>query len=158
MNIDPDKTIGAYAIIQENDGGVWVEVMNMKQITAAWQMGRAGGASKAHKGFKDEMACKTVINRALKVAVGSSDDADMFEDTELEDSPYAASVKHNIAENANNAAGGSAIGFEDEGEVQAPEVLPESTPAAPEAPRTAEVVPAVQPIEQPSSEQKKRPF
>jgi recombination protein RecT len=112
-NIDPENTTGAYAIITENNGNVWCEIMNMKQIKAAWEMGQAKGNSKAHQGFKDEMACKTVINRALKIAVGSSDDADLFDEEVLTDNRFTASVKQEIADNANGAANREAIGFDD---------------------------------------------
>lgn len=116
-NIDPENTVGAYAIVTENDGKSWVEVMNMKQINAAWSMGMAKGNSKAHTGFKDEMACKTVINRALKVAIGSSDDGDLFEEQLLNDTPFTAGVKQEIEDKANGATeGASPIGFEDGGE------------------------------------------
>jgi recombination protein RecT len=100
-NIDPDKTAGAYAIITENDDKSWVEVMTMKQIRKAWEMGNAKGNSPAHKNFADEMACKTVINRALKVAIGSSDDGDLFLEEEQLDDALTAGVKHQIELNAN---------------------------------------------------------
>lgn len=100
-NIDPDKTAGAYAIVTENDGNTWAEVMTMKQIRKAWMMGNAKGNSPAHKEFPDEMACKTVINRALKIAIGSSDDGDLFIEEDQFDDIVTAGVKHQIAENAN---------------------------------------------------------
>lgn len=99
-NIDPDKTKGAYAIVTFNDGTKFCEIMNMKQIRAAWALGNARGGSPAHKNFADEMACKTVINRALKVAVGSSDDGDLYDDQEITD-PVAAKIGVTIENNAN---------------------------------------------------------
>lgn len=100
-NIDPDKTAGAYAIVTENDGNTWTEVMTIKQIRKAWAMGNAKGDSPAHKNFADEMACKTVINRALKIAIGSSDDGDLFMDEEQFEDVVSSGVKHQISENAN---------------------------------------------------------
>jgi recombination protein RecT len=100
-NIDPDKTVGAYAIVTENDGSTWVEVMTMKQIRKAWEMGNAKGNSPAHKNFADEMSCKTVVNRALKIAIGSSDDGDLFLDEEQFDDVVTSAAKHQIAEHAN---------------------------------------------------------
>lgn len=100
-NIDPDKCAGAYAIVTENDGKTWTEVMTIKQIKKAWEMGNAKGNSPAHKNFADEMACKTVVNRALKIAIGSSDDGDLFLEDEQLDDIVTAGVKHQIAENAN---------------------------------------------------------
>lgn len=126
--------IGAYAIITMEDGSRNVEVMNMKQIQAAWEMGATKGQSPAHKKFPDQMACKTVIGRALKTIINSSDDSSLFEDdpiTETE-TPVTANVKHEIKENANGAAGGEAIGFEEVdtiGTVQQPaEEAPTSHP------------------------------
>ena len=99
-NIDPDKTKGAYAIVTFNDGTKFCEIMNMKQIRAAWAMGASRGGSPAHKNFPDEMACKTVINRALKVAVGSTDDGDLYDDPEVSD-PVAARIEATIENGAN---------------------------------------------------------
>jgi len=81
-SIDPDNVIGAYAIVEFNDGSVKNKVMNMKQIRKSWEMGSARGNSPAHKNFADEMAVKTVINRALKIKINSSDDASLFGDNE----------------------------------------------------------------------------
>lgn len=100
-NIDPDKTAGAYAIVTENNDTSWTEIMTIKQIRKAWEMGNAKGQSPAHKNFTDEMACKTVVNRALKVAIGSSDDGDMFLDEEQFDDIVTSGVKQQIADNAN---------------------------------------------------------
>lgn len=107
---------GAYAIIEMNDGTKNVEVMTMSQIQAAWNQGQTKGGSPAHKNFPDQMACKTVINRALKAIINSSDDADLFEEDPITsmETPVTAAVKAEILENANGAAEGSeAIGFED---------------------------------------------
>jgi recombination protein RecT len=100
-NIDPDKCAGAYAIVTEQNGNTWTEVMTMKQIKKAWEMGNARGNSPAHKNFADEMACKTVVNRALKIAIGSSDDGDLFLEEEQLDDIVSAGVKQQIADNAN---------------------------------------------------------
>lgn len=100
-NIDPDKVAGAYAIVIENEGGTWVEIMTIKQIRRAWEMGNAKGKSPAHNNFADEMACKTVVNRALKIAIGSSDDGDLFLEEEQFDDIVSSGVKHEIKQNAN---------------------------------------------------------
>ena len=65
------------------------------------------------------MACKTVINRAVKSIINSSDDADLFEDEPIQaETPVTAAVKQEIAENANSASGSESIGFEEEENVQ----------------------------------------
>lgn len=108
------EVIGAYAIIEMSDGARNVEVMNMNQIRKAWEQGPTKGQSPAHKNFPDQMACKTVIRRALKTIINSSDDAALFDEEEQAETPFTASVKHEIATSANGALNGSkAIGFED---------------------------------------------
>lgn len=108
-NIDPDKVTGAYALVTKNDGTISVEVMTMKQIRKSWEMGNAKGASPAHKNFADEMSCKTVINRALKVAIGSSDDSSLYEEEELTETRFTADVKQEIKNFSNK----DEIGFND---------------------------------------------
>lgn len=77
-NIDLNKIIGAYAVITKEDGRNFVEVMTMDQIRKAWNQGLTKGSSGAHKNFADEMAKKTVINRACKIFVNTSDDSDLL--------------------------------------------------------------------------------
>lgn len=77
-NIDPSKIKGAYAIIVMEDGQNYVEVMNIGQIKKSWNQGAAKGNSGAHQNFADEMAKKTVINRACKMFVNTSDDSDLL--------------------------------------------------------------------------------
>lgn len=110
---------GAYAIVEMSDGSKNVEVMNMKQIQAAWNQGATRGQSPAHKNFPDQMACKTVINRAVKGIINSSDDSDLFDDDPITqtESITSADVKNEIAENANT---GEAIGFTDAQDVTDP--------------------------------------
>lgn len=108
-----NEVIGAYAIIVMEDDTKNVEIMNMKQIQAAWNQGPTKGQSPAHKNFPDQMACKTVINRAVKTIINSSDDADLFEDEQIvqTDSPITAAVHTEIADKANTT---ETIGFEEE--------------------------------------------
>jgi recombination protein RecT len=80
-NIDPDKIKGAYAVIVKEDGKHYVEVMNISQIKKSWNQGAAKGNSGAHNNFADEMAKKSVINRACKMFINTSDDSDILVDT-----------------------------------------------------------------------------
>jgi recombination protein RecT len=75
-NIDIDKIKGAYAVVVVEDGLNYVEVMSISQIRKAWNQGDMKGQSGAHKNFTDEMAKRTVINRACKYFVKTSDDSD----------------------------------------------------------------------------------
>lgn len=100
-NVHPDKIKGAYAIVTFNDGSTDTEIMTIQQIRTAWSMGAAKGNSPAHNKFPDQMAEKTVIYRALKIAIGSSDDSTL--DLSKSDA-VAASVAHEIKENGNKEA------------------------------------------------------
>ena len=77
-NIDIGKIRGAFAIIIGENGPLHVEVMNMSQIRQSWKQGYAKGASGAHLNFTEEMAKKTVINRACKMYANTSDDSDLM--------------------------------------------------------------------------------
>lgn len=77
-NIDLKKIKGAYAVVTKEDNNNFVEVMTMDQIRKAWNQGTAKGNSGAHNNFTDEMAKKTVINRACKLFVNTSDDSDLL--------------------------------------------------------------------------------
>lgn len=79
-NIDNNKIKAAYALVTLNDGSVQVTIMSMQQIRSAWQQGPMKGNSPAHKNFTEEMAKKTVIGRACKMIINSSDDAWLYED------------------------------------------------------------------------------
>ena len=73
-NIDINKIKGAYAVVPLKDGDFHTEVMTIQQIRQAWMQGAMKGQSGAHKNFTDQMAKKTVISRALKLYISSSDD------------------------------------------------------------------------------------
>jgi recombination protein RecT len=93
-NIDLKKIKGAYAITEMEDGTKDLEVMNMVQIRNAWNQGAAKGNSGAHTNFTDEMCCKTVIQRATKDIINSSDDSHLHRD-EDETDPLKAEVQEN---------------------------------------------------------------
>lgn len=74
-NIDNNKIAGAYATIFFSDGRKKTTVMSMAQIRENWLFGHAKGNSLAHKRTPDQMAIRTVLNRALKLELNSSDDS-----------------------------------------------------------------------------------
>lgn len=78
-NIDITKIKGAYAVVPLTDGTFYTEIMTIQQIRQAWMQGAMKGQSGAHKNFTDQMAKKTVISRALKLFISSSDDASLME-------------------------------------------------------------------------------
>lgn len=78
-NIDPAKIKGAYAVVVKDDGKNYIEVMNFNQIKMAWSKSKTGG--QVHKDFAEEMAKKSVINRACKMVINTSDDSDLLLET-----------------------------------------------------------------------------
>lgn len=67
--------IGVYAIVKTNDEEV-LTVMTKKEIDASWSQSKTQQA--VHKKFPQEMAKRTVINRAAKAFINTSDDSDLI--------------------------------------------------------------------------------
>lgn len=72
-NMDND-IIGAYAVVEKEDGENVYTVMTQKEIQASWNQSRSGGG--VQKKFPQEMAKRTVINRAAKTFINTSNDDD----------------------------------------------------------------------------------
>lgn len=124
---------GAYAVYQLLDGTTNVEIMNIDQIRQSWAMGGSKGVSPAHKNFPDEMAKKTVINRACKLLIRGSDDSVLFSEDEAsetrESRPQDTTLEAQTAET---------IGFKEATDASFEEV-PQTppTPAQTESPANA---------------------
>lgn len=84
-NIDDTKIKAAYAITTFEDGRTEVTIMTIDQIKKAWNQGATKGQSPAHKNFPAEMCKKTVIGRACKMVINSSDDAWLYDGKKDED-------------------------------------------------------------------------
>ncbi|MDR2139569.1 MAG: recombinase RecT [Tannerella sp.] len=106
--------LGAYAIYELNDGTMDTEIMNISQIKAAWNQGAAKGGSPAHKNFPDQMACKTVINRACKLLIRGSDDSVLFDEKDVPESDRRDIVDAVAEEIQENANAGAPLSFEPE--------------------------------------------
>jgi len=102
-SVGSNKIKGAYAIFELNNGDSDMEVMNITQIQASWNQGGSKGASPAHKNFPDQMAVKTVINRACKLLISSSDDSVLYDplNDEEKNNSVEEDVKQTITANAN---------------------------------------------------------
>lgn len=71
-----DKPIkGAFAFIELADGRVDYTVMTQKQIQTSWGQSRQHNVQQK---FGDEMAKRTIINRAAKMYINTSDDSDLL--------------------------------------------------------------------------------
>lgn len=77
------KIKGAYAVVRRDNFTDHVEIMTWEQIQKAWGMA-LGGLTKAHAQFPDQMAKKTVLNRALKLFVNSTSDEALYQEPEKE--------------------------------------------------------------------------
>lgn len=132
-NIDTDKISGAYAIVTMEDGTKYLEVMNINQLKQSWKQGygykETGGT---HQKFADQMAKKTVINRAMKQIINTHGDAFVQEaDERTEDVDknelLEASVVYDIETNANS------VPFEEIEEKPAPPTATKTTEKEPVA-------------------------
>lgn len=108
-----DKEIlGAYAIVKTNDQGNIMTVMTKKEIEASWSQSRNKNVQNK---FPQEMAKRTVINRAAKSFINTSDDSDAlieainrttsneFEDEDRIDvTGSVENVQQEIEQNANS--------------------------------------------------------
>lgn len=135
-NIDNSKIKGAYALVTLADGTTQVTIMSMQQIRAAWGQGATKGDSPAHKNFAEEMAKKTVIGRACKAIINSSDDAWLYDGKEDDADSDKASIQRDAAQHSDvQIIDTTAVEFDDVSETssstdasQAQEPTPEEAP------------------------------
>jgi len=140
-NMDNTNIGGAYAIVRTENQKI-IEIMNINQLKKAWAQGRSwqaaekgGYDSKTHTNFTEEMAKKTVLNRACKKLINSTDDSSLmghefleaYNDTESNDTldVVAEQVAVTIEENANS------VDFVEDDQAPAADTTP-ATPATPE--------------------------
>jgi recombination protein RecT len=109
-NINNAEIIGAYAVIIYTDGKKDLEVMTYAEIMQAWKQGATKGTSGAHTNFTQEMAKKTVINRACKQPINASNDfylLDGDDDTEKE------TTTQTLKQEIQNETAAETVTFED---------------------------------------------
>lgn len=135
-NIDNSKIKGAYALVTLADGTTQVTIMSMQQIRAAWEQGATKGNSPAHKNFAEEMAKKTVIGRACKAIINSSDDAWLYDGKEDDADSDKASIQRDAAQHSDvQIIDTTAVEFDDVPETSSSADAPQTQePASEEAP------------------------
>lgn len=149
-NIDKSKIIAAYATVLYKDGREESTIMTMDEIQQAWRQSKMNPfdekgnlkSTGTHGKFTAEMCKKTVINRACKPIINSSDDSTIVRFArQADEMATKAEVNEEIEENANKIP----VDFYEE---------PEDSPAV--DPDTGEVKEDT--AEQPEQSEDKDPF
>src|SRR5690554_6047570 len=109
-NINKDKIIGAYCTIVLDSNNTYHELMTIDEIRKAWSKSQMWGKGQTeerkgstHDEFRQEMAKKTVINRACKRFINSSDDGSLVIEhfNRTDEALEEAQVEQELQENAN---------------------------------------------------------
>ncbi len=118
-NVDPDNIVAAYCTIIFDDDRQFTDIMTWAEIQKAWSKSKMNPDKEGstHKDFAQEMARKTVINRACKRYLNSSDDGSllMYHVNRADEVAAEAEVEAEIEENANQELIGVEYEVEDEG-------------------------------------------
>lgn len=100
-----DDIEGAYCIIEREDGIQFLTVMTMEEIKVSWS--QSSMAAVQNK-YPQEMAKRTVINRAAKAFINTSDDSDLFigainrtTENEFDNERKEINPEYEIKQNAN---------------------------------------------------------
>jgi len=98
-NIDDKKIKGGYVVRIYENGDNDIEIMNMFQIKASWSMSQMKSGNPVTDKFPTEMVKRTLINRACKLIINSSDDASLHtsESDDPEKEEAIKTVKDNTA-------------------------------------------------------------
>jgi len=104
-NVDPGNIVAAYCTIIFDDDRQFTDIMTWAEIQKAWSKSKNNPdrEGSTHKDFAQEMARKTVINRACKRYLNSSDDGSllMYHVNRADEIAAEAEVEAEIEENAN---------------------------------------------------------
>jgi recombination protein RecT len=104
-NVDPDNIVAAYCTIVFDDDRQFTDIMTWDEIQKAWSKSKMNPNKEGstHKEFAQEMTRKTVINRACKRYLNSSDDGSLLMQHVARGDEIAAEaeVEAEIEENAN---------------------------------------------------------
>jgi recombination protein RecT len=133
-NVDPDNIVAAYCTIVFDDDRQFTDIMTWAEIQKAWSKSKMNPQREGstHKEFAQEMVRKTVINRACKRYLNSSDDGSllMYHVNRADEVAAEAEVEAEIEENANQEI--IDVEYEDVNDVNDEEHVaddPEDTPA-----------------------------
>ncbi len=103
-NINPDKIVAAYCIVEFEPTAnkeKYVDIMTWAQIQKSWSKSRMH-SDDVQKDFPDEMARRTIINRACKALINASSDKNLLKFIKRTDEEASeAEVAADIAADAN---------------------------------------------------------
>lgn len=110
-NVDAGKIKAAYAIVVYRDGRLRTTIMTFDEIKQSWRQSRMNPfddkgqikAASTHGRFTAEMCKRTVISRACKPIINSSNDSYLFQQAvhRTEDITTDVEIAEEIAEQAN---------------------------------------------------------
>ncbi|KIL46974.1 recombinational DNA repair protein RecT (prophage associated) [Jeotgalibacillus alimentarius] len=109
-----DDIEGAYCIIERDDGVQFLTVMTMDEIKTSWSQ---SNMTTVQNKYPQEMAKRTVINRAAKAFINTSDDSDLLigavnrtTENEFDNERKELNPEYEVQEKANKES----IDFEEE--------------------------------------------
>ena len=118
-NVDPNNIVAAYCTLIFDEDRQFTDVMTWQEIQKAWSKSKMNPEKEGstHKEFAQEMARKTVINRACKRYLNSSDDGSllMYHVNRADEVAAEAEVEAEIEESANQELIDVEYEIEDEG-------------------------------------------
>lgn len=124
-NVSSKNIVAAYCIITFGDGREIAEIMTIEQIKMSWLKSKNNASSdtSVHSQYTEEMAKRTVINRACKAFINSSSDSNLFlkHFNSAEETIAEQEVAEEIEENANGEVLDVEYRVEDEDAVMAAE-------------------------------------
>jgi len=104
-NVDPNNIVAAYCTIIFDDDRQFTDIMTWAEIQKAWSKSKMNPEKEGstHKEFAQEMCRKTVINRACKRYLNSSDDGSLLMQyiNRADEVAAEAEIEAEIDENAN---------------------------------------------------------
>lgn len=134
-SIAKGKVLGAYVVVEMEDGREDAEVMPMAEIQKAWAKG--GDNNPARRDFPGEMAKRTVMNRALKRHINSSDDSHLGIVLAHLNRTDAEAAAEEIDAEAREVANGEVLTLEDPRTIDVEPDASQADEATPEPEETA---------------------
>lgn len=110
QNINADKLVAAYCSIIYEDGSENSTIMTLDECKQSWKKSKMGvinangdiKENSTHAQFTAEMMKKTVINKACKTIINSSDDSGIMISKKLDNEAHEIAVESEIQEQANS--------------------------------------------------------